>query len=72
MQGLSFRDGEIAGAICREAFDNGLIIETSGADNQVVKCLCPLTISIEELDKGLDILQGAVNKTLKSQLRAAS
>ncbi len=72
MQGLSFRDGEIAGAICREAFDNGLIIETSGADNQVVKCLCPLTITIEELDKGLDILQRAVNNTLKSQLRAAS
>jgi diaminobutyrate-2-oxoglutarate transaminase len=72
MQGLSFRDGEIAGAICREAFDNGLIIETSGADNQVVKCLCPLTITIEELDKGLDILQRAVHNTLKSQLRAAS
>lgn len=72
MQGLSFRDGEIAGAICREAFDKGLIIETSGADNQVVKCLCPLTITIEELDKGLDILQRAVHNTLKSQLRAAS
>jgi len=72
MQGLSLRDGKTAEAICREAFKNGLIIETSGADNQVVKCLCPLTISKQELDQGLDILQQAVNRTLKSQLRVAS
>jgi len=72
MQGLSLHDGATASAICREAFDKGLIIETSGAENQVVKCLCPLTISMEELDKGLDILQNAVNATLKSELRAAS
>ena len=72
MQGLSLYDGKTAAAICREAFDKGLIIETSGAENQVVKCLCPLTISKEELDKGLDILQDAVNAALKSKLRAAS
>ena len=72
MQGLSLPDGKTASAICREAFDKGLIIETSGAENQVVKCLCPLTISKEELDKGLDILQHAVNTTLKSAMRAAS
>ncbi|MDO8909837.1 MAG: diaminobutyrate--2-oxoglutarate transaminase [Pseudohongiella sp.] len=72
MQGLECRNGELAGAICRYAFDNGLVIETSGADSQVVKCLCPLTITMEELDKGLDILQKAVNHVLKDSLRAAS
>ena len=72
MQGLECSDGELAGAICRFAFDHGLVIETSGADSQVVKCLCPLTISMEDLDKGLDILQRAVSHTLKDSLRAAS
>lgn len=72
MQGLECRDGELAAQICRRAFDNGLIIETSGADDQVVKCLCPLTITMEELDKGLDILQEAVTHTLRPHIRAVS
>lgn len=72
MQGLECRDGELAGKICRYAFDKGLVIETSGADSQVVKCLCPLSISLEELNKGLDILEEAVHKTLAKELSAAS
>ncbi|ALO45591.1 diaminobutyrate--2-oxoglutarate transaminase [Pseudohongiella spirulinae] len=72
MQGLECRDGELAGKICRYAFDKGLVIETSGADSQVVKCLCPLSISLDELNKGLDILEEAVHKTLAKELSAAS
>ncbi|MDT8428856.1 MAG: diaminobutyrate--2-oxoglutarate transaminase [Pseudomonadales bacterium] len=72
MQGLECRDGKLAGRICRHAFDKGLIIETSGADSQVVKCLCPLVISMEELNKGLQILEEAVTKVLSSELSAAS
>lgn len=72
MQGLECRDGKLAGKICRYAFDKGLVIETSGADSQVVKCLCPLSISLEELNKGLDILEEAVHKTLAKELSAAS
>jgi diaminobutyrate-2-oxoglutarate transaminase len=72
MQGLECKDGETAGNICRESFRKGLVIETSGADSQVVKCLCPLTITREELDKGLDILEQAVTTILKKELRVAS
>lgn len=72
MQGLECRDGELAGKICRYAFDHGLIIETSGADSQVVKCLCPLTISVDELNKGLDILEKAVSHTLRQDQSVAS
>jgi diaminobutyrate-2-oxoglutarate transaminase len=72
MQGLECRNGELAGAICRTAFRNGLIIETSGADNQVVKCLCPLTISMDELNEGLDILANAVHRSLRNAVAAAS
>jgi len=72
MQGLECRDGELASKICALSFKEGLIIETSGADSQVVKFLCPLTISLEDLNKGLDIVEKAVKKTLQEELQKAS
>lgn len=60
MQGLVCRSGELAAAITHESFKRGLVIETSGADGQVVKTLCPLTISKEELNEGLDIIEQSV------------
>jgi diaminobutyrate-2-oxoglutarate transaminase len=59
-QGLNCVNGEIASQITKEAFKKGLIIETSGADSQVVKILCPLVISEENLQKGLNIVERAV------------
>ena len=60
MQGLNCVDGEFAAQIVKEAFKNGLVIETSGADGQVVKILCPLVITQKNLEKGLDIVERAV------------
>jgi len=60
-QGINCVDGELAGKITRRAFQNGLIIETSGADDQVVKFLCPLIISDENLKKGIDIVEEAIS-----------
>lgn len=57
MQGIECINGDIAEAICRHAFDRGMIIETAGNHGQVVKCFCPLTISEEDLQKGLGILK---------------
>ncbi|SDK82419.1 diaminobutyrate aminotransferase apoenzyme [Franzmannia pantelleriensis] len=62
MRGLDVGSGEHADKITAEAFEQGLIIETSGHDGQVVKCLCPLTISDEDLLKGLDILDASAKK----------
>jgi diaminobutyrate-2-oxoglutarate transaminase len=59
MRGLACDSGERAAAICAAAFERGLIIETSGADDEVVKTLCPLTISDANLRRGLDILEAA-------------
>lgn len=61
-QGINCVNGELAGAITQHAFKNGLIIETSGADDQVVKFLCPLTISDENLKKGIDIVEQAIKE----------
>ena len=60
--GMNCINGEIAGKITHRAFQKGLIIETSGADDQVVKFLCPLIISNENLKKGIDIVEQAVKE----------
>ena len=59
-QGINCVNGDIAARITRKAFAKGLMIETSGADDQVVKFLCPLTISEENLKRGIDIVEQAI------------
>jgi diaminobutyrate-2-oxoglutarate transaminase len=63
MQGLAFKDPERSGPVSTVAFQNGLIIETSGGRDEVVKLLPPLTIDQEKLLAGLDILEQAVADT---------
>lgn len=60
MRGIAFPGGEEADRVTAECFERGLIIETSGAWDEVVKVLCPLTISEEDLGHGLDILEAAI------------
>lgn len=72
MQGLSCRDGELAGKIIRRCFEQGLVIETSGAYDQVVKCLCPLTISVDELNEALAIIENSVKDVLAAEYSQAS
>lgn len=66
MRGLDIVDGELADELVTECFEQGLVIETCGPAGQVVKCLCPLLITDDELNKGLDILEAAVQKQLKT------
>lgn len=72
MRGLAMPSGDIAAKVVREAFAQGLVIETSGPRDEVIKCLAALTIPEEEFNKGLDILAIAVQGALaKSDRRAA-
>jgi len=59
MRGIVVTSGELAGHITAEAFKRGLVIETSGAHDEVVKCLASLTITEDELKRGLAILDQA-------------
>lgn len=61
MLGVDVGSGEIASEICRRCFENGLVIETSGAHDEVVKVLAPLTIDEPTFARGLDILEAAVS-----------
>jgi diaminobutyrate-2-oxoglutarate transaminase len=66
MQGVEFKVPEIAGRIAKAAFERGLIIETSGADGQVVKCLPPLNIGDDALEEGLSLLEQAFADVLEN------
>ena len=72
MRGLRFETAERAAAVTKNAFERGLIIETSGPSDEVVKCLAPLTISEPEFDRGLAILESAVNETFKTSRKNAA
>lgn len=72
MQGLACRDGELAERITSLCFDAGLIIETSGPEGEVVKCLCPLVISEEDLNAGLDIIERSVRRVLAEHYPVAA
>ncbi|WP_299199601.1 diaminobutyrate--2-oxoglutarate transaminase [uncultured Amphritea sp.] len=61
-QGINCVSGELADKITSKAFQNGLMIETSGADDQVIKLLCPLIISMDNLKAGIDILENAIRE----------
>ncbi len=61
LAGVVFPDPDTAGKIAAAAFDRGLLVETSGPESEVVKVMPALTISADELDRGLDILIEATN-----------
>lgn len=60
---------DLAGDISAEAFKHGLIIETSGAFNEVLKLLPPLVITDVELQKGLDIIEMSLAVVKKKYTR---
>ena len=61
--GLELSDPLHAGRAARRAFDLGLLVETSGVHDQVLKLLPPLIITTDELDEGLRTAQRAVYET---------
>ena len=72
MQGIGCQSGDLAEKIVRRCFDDGLVIETSGPESEVVKILCPLVISDEDLKAGLDILERSVRQVLSQNMSMAA
>jgi diaminobutyrate-2-oxoglutarate transaminase len=67
IQGLVSEEDGLAVDICQEAFENGLVMETAGVDDQVAKVMPPLTIDDLTLDKGLDTLVEAAERVIKKR-----
>jgi diaminobutyrate-2-oxoglutarate transaminase len=53
-----------AAKVCAAAFDHGLLVETSGAQDEVIKLLPPLIVDGDELDEGLQIIDHCVGSVL--------
>jgi len=64
MRGIDVGSGEIAAAVTASCFERGLIIETSGAHDEIVKILAPLIIDDDQLSAGLDILETSIREAL--------
>ncbi len=54
LQGVAFSDPRLATAASKEAFKRKVVIETSGASDEVLKVLAPLTIDDALLTEALD------------------
>lgn len=65
MQGIACdADRTLAGRISKAAFRRGLVIETSGAFDEVLKFLPALTITEDELARGLAIVRESLAEAL--------
>lgn len=62
IQGIAFEDESLAGKISQAAFRRGLIIETAGPNDEVLKALPPLTIDEAGLNAGLEIMEESVRE----------
>jgi len=72
IHGLDFKKDDVASDVSREAFSRGLIIESCGARDSVIKILPPLTIDESVLNHGLGILQASINAVRDCSFRDSS
>lgn len=59
-RGLAFSQPELAAKACAVAFERGLLMETAGPSDEVMKLMPPLTISDAELEEGLALVADSV------------
>jgi diaminobutyrate-2-oxoglutarate transaminase len=67
--GLDLHQPGVASEASQEAFQRGLLIETAGADDHVLKFLPPLLIEEELLREGLEIVEQSLATLLKKRHR---
>lgn len=64
-RGLSFSQPELAAKTCAAAFERGLLMETSGPSDEVMKVMPALTITDDELTEGLEIVKESVRTVME-------
>ncbi len=72
MVGIECINGDLSSDIAKACFKNGLVIETAGPDDEVIKFFCPLTITKEELAAGLKIFSKAADAVCVTYIKKAS
>ncbi|WP_413110357.1 diaminobutyrate--2-oxoglutarate transaminase [Thaumasiovibrio sp. DFM-14] len=72
MIGIECHNGQLASEIAKACFNSGMVIETAGPNDEVVKFFCPLIITKTELEQGLAIFEQAVVHVENIRLKKAS
>ena len=58
-------DADIVGRIVQNAMNKGLLLEAAGTYNNVIRFLCPMCVTDEQLNAGLEIMEGAIKEEMK-------
>lgn len=72
MRGVNVGSGELAATVTAACFAAGLIIETSGAHDEVIKILAPLIIDDAALETGLNILETQIHAAMAAETAIAA
>jgi len=64
IQGVEFPDVDLAREVSREAFERGVVVETAGRQDEVLKILPALTIPDAALEEGLAIVAECVDEVM--------
>ena len=59
--GIAFEQAVLAKQIAKAAFQRGLLIETAGIEDQVLKVMPPLIIDQDGMTAGLEIISNSIN-----------
>lgn len=68
MAGIACGVDDLASKVAEKAFDQGLIMETSGPKDEVFKLFPAINIDDEALKKGFDIIEESVRKLVKEPI----
>lgn len=66
IKGIEFTNNQIARKVSVACFNNGLILETAGPEDQVIKLLPPLNIDDKPLEQGVSILSKCIEEVITS------
>ena len=66
MQGILFKDPDIAKKIQSKCFENGLIVELCGPYDETLKLFCPLNIDLDSLTEGLEIIKNSTDSVIRN------
>jgi len=68
IQGITFEDPDLAGAISSACFDLGVVIETAGHGDEVLKFLPALTMPDTTLQRGLDLIERCIRDVVSERV----
>ena len=71
IRGVAFKQPELAGAVCKEAFERGLLMETSGPEGEVAKLMPALVIDDDSLEQGLSIAADSIEAVTARELASS-